>query len=229
MLSKQFALDDQTIAEIKSFVADGGAVIADVLPGQYDQYCRVRKTSAMQDLFGVSHEKGYDFTPTRLHEHLGNCQLDYKTIIDKGTGTNTSQCVQIKLPKKSIVYTSQRENIQSNSVNTFLAELPPGRARFWAVSNTEIKFDIAKTSSIQMGQPAVYTITAEPTDTTMPFYVYLQSPDGVVPDWSRKVLLTDNGKAEYIFTPPFNIDLNQWTVHVKSGFTGEVKKETIGE
>jgi len=331
VLSKQFALDDQTIAEIKHFVADGGAVIADVLPGQYNQYCQLRETSIMQDLFGVSHEAGYDFAPLRLQEKLSECRLDYKTIIDKGTRSHTSQYVKtqndgppiwiqnkfgkgvavllnfriddyptikymrhpeefldlmkgllaqlhvpvsvkvetdnklphsklliskwnqgdvtliglmrngdangnetpparvkITLPEKSIVYSLLEENIQSNRVDAFWAELPYGRARFWAVLNTTMKFDIEKPSSIKIGKPAVYTITAEPSDTALPFYVYLQSPDGLIPNWSRKVLLTSDGKVKYIFTPPFNLNLNQWTIHVKSVFTGEVKKQKIG-
>ena len=46
-------LDDQTAEKIQKFVQAGGTVIANVIPGVFDKYCRPRSESILVNLFGV--------------------------------------------------------------------------------------------------------------------------------------------------------------------------------
>ncbi len=322
VLSKQYALDDETMNGIKRFVAEGGAVIADVLPGQFDQYCRLRKKSAMQELFGVSHA-GYDFASIRLRATIRGRVLDNRTVVDKGTRVKTGRCIrlenggepvwiehnfgkgitlllnfridsypvtkyvrypeefldlmsdyferaQISMPFK---ITAGKKHLRSKLIaarwklgdvtligllgdgkaervkvslsekaiitpllsnrrrvtDTFEADLPGQCARFWIISDGVFNFDIKGPSTVRIGKPANYVIVSKSKKKYQPFYVYLKTADGRIPNWSRKVLLTDKGKAEYVFVPPFNVSVNQWKICVKSTFTGVVKEMEIEE
>ncbi len=48
-----FALSDDEIAEIESFAARGGTVIADIPPAWFDERCRLRAARAMDAFFGL--------------------------------------------------------------------------------------------------------------------------------------------------------------------------------
>ena len=51
LLVKAYAIDNDTADRIKRFVAQGGMVIADVMPGTFDGYCQPRKKSVLSELF----------------------------------------------------------------------------------------------------------------------------------------------------------------------------------
>jgi len=53
ILPMSVALSDEEIQAIREFVQAGGTVIADALPGVMDEHCRFRKSSALEELFGV--------------------------------------------------------------------------------------------------------------------------------------------------------------------------------
>ena len=49
------SLNDATCAAIKQFVADGGMVVADLIPAICDEHGKLREKGGLDDLFGVSH------------------------------------------------------------------------------------------------------------------------------------------------------------------------------
>ena len=53
ILPMAMALPADTSEAIRAFVAGGGMVVADVLPGVMDGHCKTRKTSVLNDVFGA--------------------------------------------------------------------------------------------------------------------------------------------------------------------------------
>lgn len=54
VLPMSVALSDREIEAIREFVAGGGTLIADALPGIMDQHCTFRRERPLQEVFGVS-------------------------------------------------------------------------------------------------------------------------------------------------------------------------------
>ena len=54
------SLSDATCAAIRQFVADGGLVVADLIPALCDEHGRLREKGGLDDLFGVSHS-GFEY------------------------------------------------------------------------------------------------------------------------------------------------------------------------
>ena len=48
------AMSDKEIAKVKKFVADGGILIADMMPGGYDQHGKARLNNPLDKVFGIS-------------------------------------------------------------------------------------------------------------------------------------------------------------------------------
>jgi hypothetical protein len=68
-------LSDAEVRRIKDFCRDGGLVIADYLPGLWDQHGRGRTNGgAMDDMFGVKHDPG--LSPKDLFQGTGWCEVD---------------------------------------------------------------------------------------------------------------------------------------------------------
>jgi hypothetical protein len=63
VLPSSFALTDAEVRAIRQFVARGGMLVADRVPGVLDGHCRPLATGALDDLFGVS-ATGLPKTPT---------------------------------------------------------------------------------------------------------------------------------------------------------------------
>lgn len=57
VLPMERALSDEDLDAIRRFHARGGAIVADVAPGQYDEHGRVRDYPPLAELFGVRHRK----------------------------------------------------------------------------------------------------------------------------------------------------------------------------
>lgn len=51
------AMSDKEIAQVKKFVANGGILIADMMPGGYDQHGKVRSNNPLDKVFGISRNK----------------------------------------------------------------------------------------------------------------------------------------------------------------------------
>jgi len=58
VLPESLALGDAEAEQIKAFVRAGGSVIADFLPGVFDQHCKRRKMGALDGFFGVTRPGG---------------------------------------------------------------------------------------------------------------------------------------------------------------------------
>ena len=54
VLPESLAIGDQEAKQIEAFARQGGTVIADFLPGVFDEHCGRRERGALDDLFGVS-------------------------------------------------------------------------------------------------------------------------------------------------------------------------------
>ncbi|MBM3472675.1 MAG: hypothetical protein FJX75_05315 [Armatimonadetes bacterium] len=55
-LPRTDALGDKEAQVIRQFVEQGGAVVADVRPGLFDEHCRPREKGVLDDLFGITRE-----------------------------------------------------------------------------------------------------------------------------------------------------------------------------
>jgi len=53
VLPMSYALSDKEVRAIRDFVAGGGTVIADALPGIMDEHCRFREARPLLDVFGI--------------------------------------------------------------------------------------------------------------------------------------------------------------------------------
>ncbi len=53
VLPMSYALSDKEVRAIRNFVAAGGTVIADALPGIMDEHCRFREARPLLDVFGI--------------------------------------------------------------------------------------------------------------------------------------------------------------------------------
>jgi Beta-galactosidase trimerisation domain/Beta-galactosidase len=51
------AMSDKEIAQVKKFVANGGILIADMMPGGYDQHGKPRLNNPLDEVFGISRNK----------------------------------------------------------------------------------------------------------------------------------------------------------------------------
>jgi len=73
ILSQCEAIGPDEARVIRDFVRGGGAVIADVRPGLYDERCKPLKAGALDDVFGVRHTAnvGAVAVPGRIHGALG--------------------------------------------------------------------------------------------------------------------------------------------------------------
>ncbi len=54
VLPESLAIGEQEAKQIEAFARGGGTVIADFLPGVFDEHCKRREAGALDDLFGVS-------------------------------------------------------------------------------------------------------------------------------------------------------------------------------
>jgi hypothetical protein len=54
VLPESLAMSDEEAAQIRAFVRGGGTVIADFLPGVFDEHAKRRKTGVLDGFFGVS-------------------------------------------------------------------------------------------------------------------------------------------------------------------------------
>ncbi len=58
VLPMSYALSDREVSAIREFVAAGGTVIADALPGVMDEHCRFREVRPLVDVFGIEAPPG---------------------------------------------------------------------------------------------------------------------------------------------------------------------------
>ena len=58
VLPMSYALSDKEVAAIREFVAGGGIVLADALPGVMDDHCRFRDTRTLLEVFGIEAAPG---------------------------------------------------------------------------------------------------------------------------------------------------------------------------
>ncbi|MFC1672110.1 beta-galactosidase trimerization domain-containing protein [Planctomycetota bacterium] len=87
ILPNSIALSDREVKQIKAFVKKGGLLIADYEAGWMDEHCRTRRTGALDDVFGISHdslatepfdtrtEKGHNSYWFEIPPSLGNHQV----------------------------------------------------------------------------------------------------------------------------------------------------------
>ena len=86
ILSRADAIGDRQSEVIRRFVEGGGTVIADVLPGRFDDHCKPRPHGALDDLFGIVREpkpRGKTATLTSDGKQLPAFRLE-KMLVDPG-------------------------------------------------------------------------------------------------------------------------------------------------
>jgi len=94
ILPAVLCLSDVEAARIRDFCRNGGTVIADYLPGLWDQHGRGRSTGGvLDDMFGLRHDpamKAGDIFQTRLWAETDqDANYEYKTFRDLLTNANT--------------------------------------------------------------------------------------------------------------------------------------------
>src|SRR5204863_285464 len=64
ILPRTLALSDREAAAIRDWVGRGGTLIADYLPGAFDEHCKGRATGALDEVFGVQRDAAQGVTMT---------------------------------------------------------------------------------------------------------------------------------------------------------------------
>jgi len=82
VLPRSVALSEKEVAAIERFAKEGGAVIADDLPGQFNRHCRAREQRPLDRLFGVTlaSEPGTAGGEIVFQEGLGTEKLSIKPL-----------------------------------------------------------------------------------------------------------------------------------------------------
>jgi hypothetical protein len=71
ILPESLAIGDEEAAQIKAFVRSGGTVIADFLPGLFDEHAKRRKAGVLDGFFGVSRPDGLMIQQPEKSEGVG--------------------------------------------------------------------------------------------------------------------------------------------------------------
>jgi len=102
VLPESLAIGDEEAAQIKSYVRNGGTVIADFLPGVFDEHCKRRKVGVLDGLFGISRpgkgmlqqpetSDGVGFAMGKERVSLGPAELYVRLVMGKPAAmVNTS-------------------------------------------------------------------------------------------------------------------------------------------
>ena len=102
ILPEALAMSDEEAAKIKTFVREGGTVIADFMPGVFDEHCKRRKTGVLDGFLGVSRpakgmiqqpekSEAVGFTSGKDHIALGPAEMQLRLIVGKPAAmVNTS-------------------------------------------------------------------------------------------------------------------------------------------
>jgi hypothetical protein len=96
VLPESLAIGEEEAAQIEAFVRNGGTVIADFLPGVFDEHAKRRKTGVLDGLFGVSRpseymveqpekSEGIGFVRDRRQVTIGPAELTLGLIMGKPT------------------------------------------------------------------------------------------------------------------------------------------------
>lgn len=82
ILPMSYAISDQEVGQIESFVKAGGIVIADALPGVMDNHTKFRSKRAFADVFGISGKK---YTRKEITTPKGESKLKIEkaTVLNK--------------------------------------------------------------------------------------------------------------------------------------------------
>ncbi len=101
VLPESLAIGDEEAAQIKEFVRSGGTVVADFLPGVFDEHGKRRKAGILDGFFGVSRSAGgmvrlpettagVGFTVDKRHIPLGPAELGIRMVMGKPAAVVTT-------------------------------------------------------------------------------------------------------------------------------------------
>ncbi len=282
LLVKAHAIGDDVAKLMKDFVAGGGMIIADVLPGTFDEYCCVRREgSVLKFVFDDKRFSGRAVLLNRtiddyivektsgrgeklrrrfyeLFSRVGIRLMDFKIQNGRARGNvyfgrwragdvriigllnSSSDVIRGNLVFDKMDIESDQKDADYvygidpsgdyGKIKNVRVELKAYRPVFFALSKERLLSPkLVLPEHIESGKEATISITGLSKKGKEGLFVWLEGPNGRCAFWSRRVVLSNNGRGEYRWMPAFEDVAGRWKIHVKAlaggrEITGEIVK-----
>lgn len=100
ILPRVEALSDKTAVAIRTFVENGGLVVADTRTGVFNEHLKLRKTGALDDLFGISRTAPVEAVAV-VDPAFGKLRIDPSVSLADGNALQVIDGVPIMVTKKT--------------------------------------------------------------------------------------------------------------------------------
>ena len=247
------ALSDAEVAKLKAFSAAGGKIVADALPGDYDELGVKRSsnpfTAAEVTVTGVNFD---DLSTVQRKEMLGHMRnagvapvltsegienLYGREAVHFTDGTNSvfvvlrmpmrstdSEEQIFMFPKKGHVYDVRTGRYLGNT-NLVSAAVPHGDASAWAVLPRKVGgMKISAPEIVEAGRDLVADIALEGAVDKGVVHVEVVPPSGECRFHMKRNLDTVDGKAKLMFRMAQNDPCGEWTLRVEDALTRAVSE-----
>ena len=243
------ALSDSEVSHLKAFMADGGKIVADQLPGDFDELgvkravnpfassgikvlgknfddlspeCR-RQTLAWLKSSGASpilDSKGIEKVFGREAMHFSDGINSVFVVLRMPARSTDAEIQNFTFPGKGHVY-DVRARKYIGFTDNITAAVPHAEASVWAVLPKKIgSMRISMPSVVKAGEDLNAVISLAGAVGKGVFNVQVISPDGTSPFHMKRNIDSEAGKACFSFRMAANDKVGKWKLRVTDAITG---------
>lgn len=246
-----FSLSDAEVESVKAFLRRGGRVVADRLPGDYDELGvkrlenpfassgievtgeifddlnerqRVATAKMLKDAGAapVVRSQGIETVYGREAMHFTDGVNDLFSVIRMPTRSDDSATQKFEFPKKGHLY-DVRKGRYMGFLDTVTAAVPNAGAGVWAVLPEKVgAFTLAMPDSVKAGDDLVCDISLKGARGSQVFHIQVLPPNGEVRFHMKRNLKSKDGKAKLVFRIALNDQFGLWRLKVRDALTGVV-------
>lgn len=249
IMPRILALSDAEVAKLKAFVAAGGRILADCMPGDYDELGVKRQAnpfapsevtvtgSNFDDLSPdckktvlgflrasgaapVLESEGAERLPGREAIHLTDGANDVFAVLRMPLKSSDSATQTFRFPAKRHIY-DMRAQKYVGFTDSVTAAVPNGEACLWAALPAKTgKLDVSAPAQVAAGTDLVADIALEGAKGKGVFHVEVVPPSGECRFHMKRNLDATDGKARLVFRMAANDRTGTWTLRVTDVLTG---------
>ena len=243
------SLSDSEVKCLKNFLSSGGKIVADQLPGDYDELgvkrqvnpfassnvtvtgknfddlspdCR-RQTLDCLKMSGaapVLRSEGIENVFGREAMHFSDGVNSVFIVLRMPARSSDSQIQKFAFPKKGHVYDVRNRKYMGFTDNVTTV-VPHAEASVWAVLPKKIgDMRISLPSKVKAGEDLIADISLAGAVGKGVFNVQVISPDGSTPFHMKRNIDFVNGKADFVFRMAANDKVGKWKIRVTDTLTG---------
>ncbi|MBO5940287.1 MAG: beta-galactosidase trimerization domain-containing protein, partial [Kiritimatiellae bacterium] len=237
------ALSDMEVEKLKSFVKNGGKVVADQLPGDYDELGVKRRANPLSDLgivvtganfddlsipqrkevldlvnrsgaSPVLASRGIENVFGREAMHFTDGVNSIFPVLRMPLRSSDNETQQFVFPKKGYIYDVKNGEYLGFG-DRVTAAVPHADASVWAILPEKVgSLSIDAPAEVRCGTDLVANIALEKARGRGVFHVEVVSPTGECGFHMKRNIETENGKAKFVFRMAGNDICGKWTIRV---------------